>query len=354
MIPRNARDEIAYNRAQHWRPRDKRGLNFSDGHYMQRVIGWLVLLALCCGYTHAQTLGYPERPIRIVIPYPPGGGTDIVIRAVNARLAERLGQPVVVDNRGGATGTIGSEAVAHAAPDGYTLLAHTNAGITILPHLNKKLPYDPIKDFAPITLAASSPYVLVVHPKLPVATVAQFIALAKAKPGELNYASSGNGASTHLAGLLFCQMAGVKMVHIPYKGSGPATTDLIAGQVQSRFSSIPPVLPHIRTGRLRGIAVTGAKRFNLLPDLPTVADTLPGFEVDSWYGVFAPVGTPAAIIKKLNAEFAAALNSADVKALLATDGSEVVASSPERFGAIIRAEYARWAPVVKESGAKID
>jgi len=189
---------------------------------------------------------------------------------------------------------------------------------------------------------------------LPATSVAHFIALAKARPGELNYASSGNGASTHLAGLLFCQMAGVKMVHIPYKGSGPAANDLLAGQVQSRFSSIPPVLQHVRSGRLRAIGVTRAQRFSLLPDIPTVADTLPGFEVDSWYGVFAPAGTPAAIVNKLNAEFAAALKSPEVKALLATDGSEVVASSPQRFGEIIRAEYARWAPVVKESGAKID
>jgi tripartite-type tricarboxylate transporter receptor subunit TctC len=312
----------------------------------------MAVLVLHGGLAHAQA--YPVRPIRIVIPYPPGGGTDIVIRAVGPRLSERLGQPVVIDNRGGATGTIGSEAVARAAPDGYTLLAHTNAGITILPHLNKKLPYDPIKDFAPVTLAASSPYLFVVNPKVPATSVAQLIALAKAKPGELNYASSGNGASTHLAGLLFCQMTGVKMVHIPYKGSGPATTELLAGQVQMRFSSIPPVLPHVRSGRLRALAVTSAKRFSLLPDVPTVADTVPGFEVDSWYGVFAPAGTPPAIIKKLNADFAAALNLPDVKALLATDGSEVVASSPQRFGEIVRAEFARWAPVVKESGAKID
>ena len=312
----------------------------------------LAILTVCGGLAHAQP--YPNKPIRIVSPYPPGGGADIVMRAVGPRLSERLGQPVVIDNRGGATGTIGSESVARAAPDGYTLLAHTNAGITILPHLNERLSYDPIRDFAPVTLAASSPYILVVHPKLAATSVAQFIALAKARPGELNYASSGNGASTHLAGLLFCRMAGVKMVHIPYKGSGPATTDLLAGQVQSRFSSIPPVLQHVRSGRLRALAVTSAKRFSLLPDLPTVADTLPGFEVDSWYGVFAPVGTPPAIIKKLNAEFAAALAMPDVKALLATDGSEVVASSPERFSAIVRAEFARWAPVVKESGAKID
>src|SRR4051812_36980594 len=321
---------------------------------MQRALLSAVIIFALPGYANAQTPAYPNKPIRIVIPYPPGGATDMVIRAVSGRLSERLGQPVVIDNRGGATGTIGSEAVAHAAPDGYTLLAHTNAGITILPHLNKKLPYDPIKDFAPITLAASSPYVLVVHPKLPATTVAQFIALAKAKPGELNYASSGNGASTHLAGLLFCQMTGVKMVHIPYKGSGPATTELLAGQVQMRFSSIPPVLPHVRSGRLRALAVTSSKRFSLLPDVPTVADTVPGFEVLSWYGVFAPTGTPAPVIKKLNADFAAALNSPDVKALLATDGSEVVASSPEYFSKVIKAEYARWAPVVKESGAKID
>ncbi len=256
---------------------------------MQRAILW-ALLTLCSGGVYAQA--YPAKPIRIVIPYPPGGGTDIVIRAVSGRLSERLGQPVVVDNRGGATGTIGSESVAHAAPDGYTLLAHTNAGITILPHLNKKLPYDPIKDFAPVTMAASSPYLMVVNPKVAATSVAQFIAFAKAKPGELNYASSGNGASTHLAGLLFCQMTGVKMVHIPYKGSGPATTELLGGQVQMRFSSIPPVLQHVRSGRLRALAVSSAKRFALVPDVPAVAETVPGFEVLSWYGVFAPAGTP--------------------------------------------------------------
>ena len=219
------------------------------------------MLVLAAGVAHAQS--YPTKPIRIVIPYPPGGGTDIVIRAVSGRLSERLGQPVVVDNRGGATGTIGSESVAHAAPDGYTLLAHTNAGITILPHLNKKLPYDPIKDFAPVTIAASSPYLMVVNPKVACNIVAQFIALAKAKPGELNYASSGNGASTHLAGLLFCQMAGVKMVHIPYKGSGPATNDLLAGQVQLRFSSIPPVLQHVRSEPVTRASVNERKRFGL-------------------------------------------------------------------------------------------
>jgi len=316
----------------------------------------LIMAALCGSPAHAQTPGqaYPDKPIRIIVPYPPGGGTDIVVRAMSPRLSERLGQPVVIDNRGGATGTIGSELVARAAPDGYTLLAHTNAGITILPHLNKRLPYDPLKDFAPITLAATSPYLLVVNPKLAAFSVAQLIAFAKAHPGELNYASSGNGASTHLAGLLFCQLAGVNMVHIPYKGSAPAITDLLAGQVQTRFSSIPPVLPHVRTGRLRVLAVTSAGRFSLLPEIATVAETLPGYEVNSWYGLFAPAGTPVAVIRKLNAAIAAVLRFPEVKALLETDGSEAVGSSAGSFGTTIRAESARWAPLVKESGARID
>jgi tripartite-type tricarboxylate transporter receptor subunit TctC len=311
-----------------------------------------MMLVMSGGAALAQA--YPTKPIRIVVPYPPGGGTDIVMRALTPQLTQRMGQSIVIDNRGGATGTIGSEAVARAAPDGYTLLAHTNAGITILPHLNPKLPYAPLKDFTTVTLAASSPYILVVHPKLPATSVAQFIALAKAKAGGMNYATSGAGSSTHLASLLFCQMAGVKMEHIPYKGSGPATTDLLAGQVQSRFSSIPPVLQHVRGGKLRALAVTGGKRFVLMPELPTVAETLPGYEVESWYGVFAPTGTPQAIIRKLNTEIAAVLKLPEVKALLETDGSVAVGSSPEAFGAIVRAEYARWAPVVKEAGARID
>ena len=305
------------------------------------ITGALALGA--AGAARAQS-AYPNRPVHLIVPYPPGGGTDYFARLVGAAMATSLGQSVIVENRAGAATIIGAEAVARAAPDGYT----------ILPHLNKKLPYDPIKDFAPVTMAAQSPYLMVVNPKVPAMSVAQFIALAKSKPGEINYASSGSGASTHLAGLLFCQMAHVDMVHIPYKGSGPATTELLAGQVQMRFSSIPPVLQHVRAGRLRALAVTSTKRFALVPEVPTVAETVPGFEVLSWYGVFAPAGTPAAIVKKLNADFAAALNSPDVKALLATDGSEVVASSPEYFGNVIRAEYARWAPVVKAAGAKID
>ena len=326
---------------------------FRTGHKDFHILNAFKLAAavLLAAAGSAPAQSYPVKPVRIVVPYPPGGGNDIVVRAIGPRLAERLGQPVVIDNRGGATGIIGTETVAHSAPDGYTLLSHTNAGLVILPHLNPKLPYDPIRDFAPITLVASQPYVLVVHPRLPATTVAQLVALAKSRPGDLNYSTSGKGSSTHMASALFCRMAGVDMVHVPYKGSGPAVADLIAGQVQLRFSSIPPALPHVKSGRLRALAVSSAKRFSLLPDLPAVAETVPGFEVDSWYGFLAPARTPAAILQKLNTEIAAALKDPEVKARLEASGAEAVGSSSARFGEVIRAELKRWAPIVRETGA---
>lgn len=313
----------------------------------------LVPCALCLGIGFATAETYPSKPVRIVVPYPPGGGNDIVVRAIGPRFSERLGQPVVIDNRGGATGIIGTETVAHSAPDGYTLLSHTNAGLVILPHLNPKLPYDPVRDFMPITLAASQPYVLVVYPKLPVTSVAQLIAFAKSRPGTLNYSTSGKGSSTHMASVLFCRMAGIDMVHVPYKGSGPAVADLIAGQVQLRFSSIPPALPHVRSGRLRALAVSSARRFSLLPELPAVAETVPGFEVDSWYGFLAPAHTPVAVVQKLNTEIAAALKESDVKARLEANGAEAVGSSSMRFAEVIREELKRWGPVIKETGGGI-
>jgi tripartite-type tricarboxylate transporter receptor subunit TctC len=319
-----------------------------------RITAICLLMAAGLWPAAGRTQAYPLKAIRIVVPYPPGGGNDIVVRAYSPRLTERLGQSIVVDNRGGATGAIGTEMVARSAPDGYTLLSHTNAGLVILPHLNPGLRYDPVKDFAPITLAASSPYLLVVHPKVPATTVAELIALAKARPGSLNFSSSGNGSSTHLAGLVFNKMAGVNMVHIPYKGSGPAVTDLIAGQVQTRFSSIPPALQHVKAGRLRALAVTSAKRFSVLPEIPAVAETLPGYEVNSWYGLLAPAGTPPAIIRRLNADMVAALQAPDTRARLEVDGSEAVGSSPERFAAIIREELRHWGPIVREAGARID
>ena len=323
---------------------------------LQRLSLSLFACALCLGigFAAAETAStssgqaYPSKPVRVVVPYPPGGGNDIVVRSIAPRLSERLGQPVVVDNRGGATGIIGTETVARAVPDGYTLLSHTNAGLVILPHLNPKLPYDPIRDFAPITLAASQPYILVVHPSLPVTSVAQLVALAKSRPGKLNYSTSGKGSSTHMASVLFCKLAGVDMVHVPYKGSGPAVADLIAGQIQLRFSSIPPALPHVKSGRLRALAVSSAKRFSLLPELPAVAETVPGFEVDSWYGFLAPARTPAAIVQKLYAEVGAVLKDPEVKARLEASGAETVGSSPARFGEVIRIELKRWAPIVRE------
>ena len=307
---------------------------------------------LFAALAHAQP--YPSRPIRVIVPYPAGGGTDLVMRAIQPVLNERLGQPVVIDNRPGASGSIGAEIVARAAPDGYTLLAHTNGGMTIVPHTMAHARYDPVKDFAPITQATSSPFVLLVHPKIPATSVPQLIALAKSRPGELNYSSAGNGSSAHLAILLFCKLAGVSMVHIPYKGSGPATMDLVAGQVQLRASSIPPAMPHIKSGRLRALATTGAKRFVLLPELPTIGETLPGYVIDSWYAVFAPAGTPAAVISRLNSEIVAALQTPDVQARLRAEGVEAVGSTPKHLAELIRTDLARWAPLVKESGARAE
>ncbi len=297
---------------------------------------------------------YPAKPIRVIVPYPPGGGLDIVVRAMSPKLTERLGQQVVIDNRGGATGLIGTETVMRAGPDGYTILAHTVAGLAIVPNTNPSLPYHPVRDFAPITHATSSAYMLVVHPKVPAGTVKELIAYVKSRPGELNFATSGGGSATHIAGLLFNKMAGVDVVHVPYKGAGPAVADVLAGQIQMRFSAIPPVMPHVKSGRLRALAVTSLKRYSLLPDIPAVAETLPGFEVDSWIGFLAPAKTPAHIIQKLNTEIVAALRAPEVRTLLEASGSEAVGSSPERFGELIRAELKRWAPIVKEAGLKVD
>jgi tripartite-type tricarboxylate transporter receptor subunit TctC len=322
------------------------------------VAGVFLLLAAAC--VHAQTTaakgdaGYPVKPVRVIVPYPAGGGTDLVMRAIQPVLAERLGQPVVIDNRPGATGAIGSEIVARSTPDGYTLLAHTSGGLAIAPHTVAQMRFDPIKDFAAISQITSSPFVLVVHPNISATSVPELIAVAKAKPGALNYSSSGTGSSGHLALLLLCKIAGVNMVHIPYKGSGPATADLVAGHVQLRVSSIPPAMPHVKSGRLRAIATTGAKRFSLLPELPAVAETLPGYEVDSWYVVLAPTGTSAGVIRKLNAEVNAAVQSPDARTRIRADGVEPVGSTAEQAARLIREEFARWGPLVKEAGAKAE
>jgi tripartite-type tricarboxylate transporter receptor subunit TctC len=320
--------------------------------FMRRwVTGLLVVLS--AAYASAQP--YPNKPIRLVVPFPPAGTTDILARDVGQRLTDALGQSVVIDNRPGAAGNVGSDLVAKSAPDGYTLLMCTVSTHAINPSLYSNLPYDHIKDFAPIILVARVPNVLEVNPGVPVFTVADLIKLAKEKPGQLNFASSGSGTSIHLSGELFKTMAGVDMVHVPYKGSAPAITDLIGGQVQLMFDNLPSSLQQIKAGKLRAIAVTSAQRSPALPNIPTIAESgLPGFEATSWFGVLAPAGTPPAIINRLNAEIDKWLQSPEGKDKLLEQGALPAGGTPEQFTAYIKSETEKWAKVVKASGAKVD
>jgi len=298
---------------------------------------------------------YPSKPIRLVVPFPAGGTTDILAREVGQRLALSLGQPVVIDNRPGAAGNIGSELVAKSAPDGYTLLMATVGTHAINPNLYARMPYDHIKDFAPVVLVAGVPNVLEVTPSLPVHSVADLIKLAKEKPGQINFASSGSGTSIHLSGELFKTMAGVDMTHVPYKGSAAAITDLIGGQVQVMFDNLPSSLPQIKAGKLRAIAVTSAQRAPALPDVPTIAESgLPGFEATSWFGLVAPAGTPSSIIGRINADVNQWLQSSEAKEKLLAQGAVAAGGSPEQFTAYIRSETEKWSRVVKASGAKVD
>jgi len=307
----------------------------------------------CSAHVTAQT--YPLKPVRLISPYASGGGSDTLARILGQKLYEAWGQPVVVENRPGAAGTLGAETVARATADGYTLLVTPSAVLTINPHLYAKLRYDTFKDFVPVTMASNSPYLLVVHPKIPASSVKELIAYAKMNPGKMNYSSSGNGSSTHLAGVLFNNMAGVEIVHIPYKGAAPAIVDLLAGNIQMRFSSVVPVLPHVRSGRLRGIAISSPQRYGPLPDMPTIAESgLPGYAVESFYAVVAPAHTPRAIVSKINAEVVRNLRSPEVAAHMAADGAEVIGSSPEELAKALRDDYARWAQPVKDSGARAD
>ena len=299
--------------------------------------------------------GYPNHPIRLVVPFPAGGTTDILARAVAQRMSETLGQQVVVDNRPGAGGNIGSELVAKSAPDGYTLLMGTVGTHAINPSLYSKMPYDHVKDFTPVILVAGVPNVLVVNPDLPVKTVAELIAYGKANPGKLNFASSGSGTSIHLSGELFKTLTGLQMTHVPYKGSSPALTDLMGGQVQLMFDNLPSSLGFIKAGKLRALAVTSAARSTALPDVPTVAESgLPGFEASSWFGVLAPAGTPRDIVTRINAEVAKWLASPEAREKLASQGALAAGGSPEDFVRHIGAETTKWAKVVKESGAKVE
>ncbi len=295
---------------------------------------------------------YPDKPVRVIDPFPPGGGSGLVARLVGQKLTETWGHPIVVDNRGGAGGSIGADMVAKAVPDGYTLLIGTASPLTVNPHISKT-PYDPLRDFAPILLATTIPLIIVVHPSVPARSVRDLIALAKAQPGKLNYGSSGNGTISHLAGELFRLLTGAQIAQVPYKGGGPALTDLIGGQVQLTFNNILSALPHVRTERIRALAVTGARRSPVVPDVPTVIEAgVPGYEVAQWNGFLAPARTPRAIIIKLNAEIGKVLEQADIRDKLAGEGAEIGGGSPERFGAFLAADYARWGKVVKEANIR--
>lgn len=321
----------------------------------QQKVFLALLLAGASAVTQGAEPAYPVKPIRMISPYAAGGGSDTLARILGQKLLEAWGQPVVVDNRPGSGGVIGAETVARATPDGYTLFVTPSAVLTINPHIYSKLRYDTFRDFAPITMASNSPYLLVVHPKIPAASIKELVAYAKANPGKMNYSSSGNGSSTHLAGVLFNNMAGVEIVHIPYKGAAPAIVDLLAGNIQMRFSSVVPVLPHVRSGRLRGIAISSAKRYGPLPDTPTISESgLPGYVVESFYAVVAPAGTPHAIIAKINAEIVRNLKTPEIAAHMANDGAEAIGSSPEELAKALRDDYARWAKPVKDSGARAD
>ena len=298
---------------------------------------------------------YPLRPVRLIVPFPPGGGNDIVARAVAQELGKSLGQQFVVDNRAGAGGAIGAELAARSPADGYTLFLGGVGSHVVNPSLHAKLPYDPIRDFAPVTLIASAPSVLVVTPSLQAASLSELTALAKAHPGKLNYASNGNGSSAQLAAVLYESMAGVRMVHVPYKGVAQALVELMSGEVQVMFGTLVAILPHIKAGRVRALALTGRNRSALLPEVPTLAEAgLPGYEAGSWYGILAPSGTPAAVVTRLNAEINSAIRQPEVRERLAAEGAEVVGGTPEQFATHISAELARTKNLVRESGLRVE
>ena len=310
-------------------------------------------LLLLLGFTFAAAQPYPNRPIRIVAPFPAGGGLDLVSRALGQRLSAALGQSVIIDNRAGADGMIGTEQVARATPDGYALLISSTGPMVINPALNLKMPYDTLKDFAPITLVVVQPLCLVVHPSLPVKSVKELVALAKARPGQLNYGSGGIGNGAHLAGELFKTATGTDIVHIPYKGAAPAVVDLLAGQVHMMLNSIPVLLPHIRAAKLRALAVGNRSRMAILPEVPTMHEAgVAKFDANSWYGFFAPAGTPKEIVSRLNAESAKILRGQEMRDFLLPQGAEPIGNSPEEFSAHIKAELAKWAQAVKAADVK--
>ena len=316
----------------------------------------LALCALgCCVPAHSAGPAddYPNRPIRLVVPFPPGGGTDIVARVIVVKLTEGWGQQIIIDNRGGAGGVIGADTVAKSTPDGYTLLFGTPGALVINPLLNSKLPYNAMRDFAPVSLLALNPQLLAVHVSVPAGTVKELIALARAQPHKLNYASVGEGTPNHLAMELFKSMTGTDMVHVPYKGAAPAVTDLVGGHVQLMFNPMPPLLPHVKSGRLKALAVGGTQRSGALPDVPTVAEAgVPGYEYVTWYSIVAPARTPRAIIDKLNARLAEVLAMPDVAQRLSVQGAEPRASTPGELSRFMQEDTKRLGGIIRSAGIK--
>jgi len=311
-----------------------------------------VALALLAGAVSAQS--YPSKPVRVVIPWPPGGSNDVVGRIVTQKVGENLGQQFIVDNRAGAAGSIGADVVAKAPPDGYTLMVHSTSHVGNA-HLYKKLPYDTLKDFTGVALLAAQPGALTIHPSLPVKTVKEFIALAKARPGTINYSSSGNGSAPHLSMELLVAMTGIKIVHVPYKGGAPQVTALVSGETQASLATVSTVLVHVQSGRLRALGVSSAKRSATMPDVPTIAEAgVPGYEMSPWIGVFVPTGTSKELIAKLNGEINRALKAPDVSNLLSSNALDALGGTPEEFDVRIKADYEKYAKLIKLTGAKVD
>jgi len=321
---------------------------------MYRWLSAILAVMVMAAAGHAGAQSYPAKPIRLVAPSTPGDAPDVIARLVAERLSVALGQQVVVENRPGAGGVVGSEIVAKSAPDGYTLIMGNAGSHGINAAVYSKLPYDILKDFAPVSQIAIAPNIFVVNPALPVHTISEFIAYAKARPGQLSYASGGNGSSSHMSMELLKSMAGIDVVHVPYKGSTPALTDVISGQDAVMSVNMPPAVPHVKSGRLRALAVTTRARTPSMPELPTVGETLPGYETVAWFGVLAPAGTPKDIVNRLSTEIAKIAQSPDMKERLAAMGAEPVGGTPEEFGAVMARDIAKWTALAKSVGIKID
>jgi len=321
---------------------------------MKIVYAFFAAVLSGIGIPPAIAQPYPSKPIKIIVPFPAGGIADLYARLIGTRVAEAWGQSVVVENRTGAGGNIGADAVAKSPPDGYTLAMGSLGTHAVNVSLFAKMPYDPVRDFAPIAHVLEAEGLLVVHPSVPAQTVPELIGLLRAKPGAMTYASAGMGTASHLAGELFKVLAKVEMVHVPYKGNVPAITDLLAGQTSLLFATMPTVLPHAKAGKLRALATIGAARSAAAPELPTVGEALPGFEVNNWIGLFAPAGTPPEIVQRWNSEVLRTMQSAPIQARLPAEGARFIPTTPEQFGAFVKAEIAKWAPVVKASGARVE